>query len=171
MNVQFVMNQDGRRAKCHRMIEKECQLRCYGTFHRLHVCVVYSVIPSMLRIWHGTMINALTMRHPADAPQWKTFDDNHTDFSAEPRNLRLGLSTDGINPHSNMSCQHSTWPVILINYNLPPKLCMKRKFLMLTLLISGPQQPRNDIDMYLAPLIDDLKSLWEDGLQVRDSYH
>ena len=41
---------------------------------------------------------------------------------------------------------------------------------MLTLLISGPQQPGNDIDVYLAPLIDDLKCLWEDGLQVRDSY-
>ncbi|KAI5348109.1 hypothetical protein L3X38_000996 [Prunus dulcis] len=32
--------------------------------------------------------------------------------------------------------------------------------MMLTLLISGPKQPGNDIDVYLEPLIDDLKSLW-----------
>ncbi|CAL2255592.1 unnamed protein product [Prunus armeniaca] len=33
--------------------------------------------------------------------------------------------------------------------------------MMLTLLISGPKQPGNDIDVYLEPLIDDLKSLWD----------
>ncbi|KAL8504378.1 hypothetical protein ACS0TY_022923 [Phlomoides rotata] len=33
---------------------------------------------------------------------------------------------------------------------------MKRKFMMLTLLIAGPKQPGNDIDVYLAHLIDDL---------------
>jgi len=35
---------------------------------------------------------------------------------------------------------------------------------MLTLLISGPKQPENDIDVYLEPWIDDLKSLW-DGIR------
>ncbi|CAM8877535.1 unnamed protein product [Rhodiola kirilowii] len=34
---------------------------------------------------------------------------------------------------------------------------MKRRYMMLSLLISGPRQPGNDIDVYLAPLIDDLK--------------
>ena len=35
---------------------------------------------------------------------------------------------------------------------------MKRKYIMMTLLISGSKQPGNDIDVYLAPLIDDLKN-------------
>ncbi|XP_004293089.1 PREDICTED: uncharacterized protein LOC101311944 [Fragaria vesca subsp. vesca] len=38
---------------------------------------------------------------------------------------------------------------------------MKRKFMMLSLLISGPKQPEKDIDVYLQPLIDDLKLLWQ----------
>lgn len=42
--------------------------------------------------------------------------------------------------------------------------------MMLTLLISGPKQPRNDIDVYLAPLIDDLKSLWVGIDGVYDAY-
>ncbi|XP_062093839.1 uncharacterized protein LOC133799866 [Humulus lupulus] len=40
---------------------------------------------------------------------------------------------------------------------------------MLTLLISGSKQPGNDIDVYLAPLIDDLKLLC-DGVDCYDSF-
>ena len=42
--------------------------------------------------------------------------------------------------------------------------------MMLTLLTSGPKQPGNDIDVYLAPLIDDLKILWEVGIEAYDAY-
>ncbi|CAL8120092.1 unnamed protein product [Prunus armeniaca] len=101
------------------------------------------------------------MSHPADSPSWKLLDDKWPEFGNEPRNLRLALSSDGFNPHSSLSSRYSCWPVILVTYNLPPWLCMKRKFMMLTLLISGPKQPGNDIDVYLEPLIDDLKSLWD----------
>ena len=40
---------------------------------------------------------------------------------------------------------------------------------MLTLLIPGPKQPGNDIDVFLEPLIDDLIELWNNGVQVYDS--
>ncbi|XP_073131634.1 uncharacterized protein [Henckelia pumila] len=110
------------------------------------------------------------LRHPADAPAWKVVDHKWPDFAAEPRNLRLALSADGINPHSLMSSAYSCWPVVMITYNLPPWLCMKRKFMMLTLLISGPKQPGNDIDVYLAPLIDDLKKLWDIGVDAYDAH-
>ncbi|KAL6218927.1 hypothetical protein ACLB2K_012134 [Fragaria x ananassa] len=46
---------------------------------------------------------------------------------------------------------------------------MKRKYMMLTLLISGPKQPENDIDVYLQPLVDDLKVLWDGIEQMYDS--
>ncbi|GJW52340.1 RNA-directed DNA polymerase, eukaryota [Tanacetum coccineum] len=52
------------------------------------------------------------------------------------------------------------WSVILTTYNLPSWLCMKESSLMLTLLIPGPKSPGKDIDVYLRPLIDDLKDLW-----------
>ncbi|BFG30824.1 hypothetical protein CerSpe_170980 [Prunus speciosa] len=42
--------------------------------------------------------------------------------------------------------------------------------MMLTLLISGPKQPKNDIDVYLEPLIDDLKSLWDGIRGVYDAH-
>ena len=55
-------------------------------------------------------------------------------------------------------------------YNLPPWLVMKGKFMMLSSMISGPKQPGHDIDVYLAPLIDDLKDLYENGVEAYDSF-
>ena len=42
--------------------------------------------------------------------------------------------------------------------------------MLLSLLISGPRQPGNDIDSYLETLIEDLKLLWEVGIEAFDAY-
>ena len=110
------------------------------------------------------------MRHVADSPQWKNIDKEFDEFGSEIRNIRFGLSSDGINPFRSLSTRHSTWPVLLCIYNLPPWLCMKRKYIMMSLLIQGPKQPGNDIDVYLDPLIDDMKDLWDSGVEVYDAY-
>ncbi|CAL8169752.1 unnamed protein product [Prunus armeniaca] len=81
------------------------------------------------------------MSHPADSPSWKLLDDKWPEFGNEPRNLRLALSSDGFNPHSSLSSRYSCWP------------------------------PENDIDVYLEPLIDDLKSLWDEIGGVYDAYN
>ncbi|GJS90484.1 zinc finger, PHD-type containing protein [Tanacetum coccineum] len=53
-------------------------------------------------------------------------------------------------------------------YNCLP-LCMKESSFMLTLLIPGPKSPGKDIDVYLRPLIDDLKDLWaKPGVETID---
>ncbi|GJY53588.1 uncharacterized protein Tco_0445252 [Tanacetum coccineum] len=98
------------------------------------------------------------IRHVAHSPQWRNID-NIENFGEEIRNIRFGLSSDEINPFGNMSSRHNTWPVLLCIYNLPPWLCMKRKYIMMSLLIQGPKQPGNDIDVYLEPLIEDMKTL------------
>jgi Transposase family tnp2 len=41
---------------------------------------------------------------------------------------------------------------------------------MTSLLISDPKQSGNDIDIYLAPLIEDLQKLWKEGVEMYDSY-
>nr|GEW08703.1 hypothetical protein [Tanacetum cinerariifolium] len=110
------------------------------------------------------------MRHVADSPQWKNIDRNFKKFGSEIRNIRFGLCSDGINPFKSLSSRHSTWPVLLCIYNLPPWLCMKRKYIMMSLLIQGPKQPGNDIDVYLHPLIDDMIDLWKTGVEIYDAY-
>ncbi|KAL4025913.1 hypothetical protein IC575_014319 [Cucumis melo] len=110
------------------------------------------------------------LRHPTDSLAWKLVNTMWPSFSSEPRNLRSTLSADGINPYSDMSSKNSCWPVVMVIYNLTPWLCMKRKFMMLSILISGPKQPGDDIGIYLEPLIDDLKLLWESGVECCDAY-
>ncbi|XP_050290515.1 uncharacterized protein LOC126728774 [Quercus robur] len=65
-----------------------------------------------------------------------------------------------------MSTSHSTWPVMLVPYNLPPWLCMKRSSLILSLVIPGPTLPGIAIDVYLEPLVEELRELWDVGVQA-----
>jgi putative N-acetylmannosamine-6-phosphate epimerase len=36
------------------------------------------------------------------------------------------------------------------------------------MLISRPKQPDNDIDVFLEPLMEDMKILWEEGVKIID---
>jgi hypothetical protein len=89
-------------------------------------------------------------------------------FGDEARNVRFALSTNGMNPFGHLSSSHSTWPVILTIYNLPPYLCQNRRYILLTMIISRSKQPGNDVDVFLEPLMEDLKILWEDGVKMMD---
>nr|CAJ86268.1 H0901F07.5 [Oryza sativa] len=123
----------------------------------------------MLR-WHAEERQQDGMlRHPADGSQWRNIDRKFKEFGKDARNIRFGLSTDGMNPFGEMSSGHSTWPVTMCIYNLPHWLCMKRKYIMMPIIIQGPKQPGNDIDVYLRPLVEDLKQLWKkEGVPVWD---
>ncbi|XP_021764114.1 uncharacterized protein LOC110728773 [Chenopodium quinoa] len=45
--------------------------------------------------WHKEeRTNDDTMRHPADSPGWKSFDEEYKSFAADPRSVRLGLAAD-----------------------------------------------------------------------------
>jgi len=99
------------------------------------------------------------MRHPTDSIAWKSFDLEYPSFAEDSRNVRLGLASDCFNPFGNMSTSYSVWPVVLIPYNLPPWMCMKDSYFIISTLIMGPKAPGNDIDVYLQSLIDELKEL------------
>ena len=42
----------------------------------------------------------------------------------------------------------------------PPWLCMKEKYIHMAMLIQGPRQPGNDINLYLGLLKEELQTLW-----------
>ncbi|KAD4586292.1 hypothetical protein E3N88_23893 [Mikania micrantha] len=109
------------------------------------------------------------MRHPIDGKAWQEFHKKYPNFAKEPRNVQFGLAANGFNPFVNMSQTYSMWPVVLTTYNTPPWLCMKESSFMLTLLIPGPKSLGKDIDVFLRPLVDELKTLWIDGVQMRDA--
>jgi Transposase family tnp2/Domain of unknown function (DUF4218)/Transposase-associated domain len=106
--------------------------------------------------------------HPSDAEAWLKFDEANPFFAMDPRNVRLGLCSDGFAPFNNTGRNYSCWPVIVTPYNLPPSMCMRREFFFLNALIPGPSNPKKKIDVYLRPLIDELKMLWSEGVLTYD---
>ncbi|KAJ7963996.1 Transposon protein, putative, CACTA, En/Spm sub-class [Quillaja saponaria] len=122
--------------------------------------------------WHieGIRRDPNLITHPSDAEAWKKFDVSHPNFASEIRNVRLGLSTVGFNPFENSSVLVTCWPVFITLYNLPPSMCMKRTSIFLTLVIPGPNSPKKHLDVYLRPLVDELKILWDEGVFTFDAY-
>lgn len=84
--------------------------------------------------------------------------------------MRLGLSTNWMNPFSIQNTKYNTWLVLLVNYYIPSTMYMKTENIMLTMLIHIPTAPGNNIDVYLEPLVDDLKDLWNEGIKVYDLF-
>nr|KYP49848.1 hypothetical protein KK1_028347 [Cajanus cajan] len=118
---------------------------------------------------HKNKNNSTDLRHPCDGEAWKHFDHVYPDFASEPRNIRLGLCSNGFTPYVQASTNsYSCWPVIVTPYNLPLEMCMTKPYFFLTCLILGPHNPTTIVDVYLQPLIDDLKLLWDCGVLTYD---
>ncbi|XP_057518337.1 uncharacterized protein LOC130799249 [Amaranthus tricolor] len=109
------------------------------------------------------------LKHSADGQAWKEFNVRYPEFSNDARSVRLGLASDGFNPYRLMNMTYSIWPIILIPYNLSPWLCMKPSSFILSMIIPGKEGPGNNIDIYMCPLIHELKLLWK-GVNAFDSY-
>nr|KYP68888.1 hypothetical protein KK1_022537 [Cajanus cajan] len=125
--------------------------------------------PSQMRWHHENKNNSIDLRHPCDGEAWKHFDHVYLDFASEPQNIRLGLCSDGFTPYVQASTNpYSCWPVIVMPYNLPLEMCMTKPYFFLTCLIPGLHNLTVKIDVYLQPLIDDLKLLWDCGVLTYD---
>jgi len=84
---------------------------------------------STLMRWHKEgLVHDGKMRHLADSLAWKHLDVVEKKFASEPRNVSLGLASDGFNPFGMLNVAYTTWPVIIIPYNLPPWFCLKQSY-------------------------------------------
>ncbi|XP_050238212.1 uncharacterized protein LOC126687698 [Mercurialis annua] len=144
-------------------------LRYFPLKPRLQRLFMSRKISPFMRWHHEQCKDDGMLKHPADSMAWKHFDELHESFASDPRNVRLGLASDGFQPFTNSKTPYSIWPVILIPYNVPPWMCMKQSNLILSTLIPGPEGPGDAIDVYLQPLIEELKELWENGVETYDA--
>jgi hypothetical protein len=59
--------------------------------------------------WHKEdRKNYVMLRYPADGSQWRKINIEFSDFADDARNLRFGLSTDGMKFFMEQSYSHST---------------------------------------------------------------
>jgi hypothetical protein len=124
-----------------------------------------------LMTWHRENMSCDgKMRGPYDSPQWQHVKDTHVEFSSDSRNIHLGLCADGVNPYSQKRSTHSLCPVFLLNYNIPPWLTIRKFFIMLSLLIPGPEAiTAAHFDVFLCPLLEELRELWMEGVMCNDA--
>ena len=79
-----------------------------------------------------------------------------TNYFQDPRDIALGLSTDGYGIFTHG--QATAWPLILFNYNLPPEIRFHSDNLLALGVIPGPHKPA-DMDSFLVPLAEELFQL------------
>ncbi|XP_076907510.1 uncharacterized protein LOC143563991 [Bidens hawaiensis] len=120
--------------------------------------------------WHADHHRNLEkMSHPSESRAWDHFNSVFPDFAQETCNVRLGLYTDGSSPNNTSGSSYSCWPVFITVYNLPPWLALKEQYLQIPLIIPGPKNPKQNLDIFLQPK-DELKLLFTHGIETYDAY-
>ena len=160
--------------KCGGRRYRDEERRCFP----LKVLRHFPIIPQLQRMFRSPAISKLMLwhaenhsnrdggdglvRHPCDSKAWRHFHENvDPKFAEDPRNVHFALAADGVNPYKQNRSSWSTWPVLLLNYNLPPWLTTKKFFILLSLLIPGKESVTSDVfDVYLEPLVEELLELW-----------
>ena len=108
-------NQSSKKKKIHAKV-----LRYFPLKPRLQRLYMSSKTTSHMK-WHvdGCMRGEM-MRHLVESLAWKNFDKVHPSFAQEPRNVKLDLASDGLNPFGNMSISYTCglWFLFHITYHL-----------------------------------------------------
>ncbi|XP_057999133.1 uncharacterized protein LOC110673361 [Hevea brasiliensis] len=130
----------------------EDKLRTNGKRILIKILCYFPLKPRLQRLFMSTKTTSLmrwhkdkkvddgVMRHPANSVAWISFDKLHPNFASDSRNVRLGLASDGFQPFANSKMPYS------------------------------PEGPGDAIDIYLRPLVEELRELWETGIDTFDAY-
>lgn len=109
----------------------------------------FCLIPRLLQIYKSPELTALMtwwsknrsmdarMRIPADSAGWKALEEEYPELMSDPRVVWLGVCMDGFNPFGKNSTGHSTWPIIIVLYNLPTWLSIRKEHIILSTLVPG----------------------------------
>ncbi|XP_019257779.1 PREDICTED: uncharacterized protein LOC109235996 [Nicotiana attenuata] len=82
-------------------------LRYFPLKPRLQRLFMSSETSKAMRWHHEERNKDGVLRHPADSEGWKNFDNKYPEFAGDPRNVRLGLASEGFNPFGTMRTVHT----------------------------------------------------------------
>jgi hypothetical protein len=122
----------------------------------------------LLQGWHAShRSESGVIKIPLDSTTMNHIEYTWADkFKDEVQSIRLSIAMDGVNLYSLQNTNYFVWTVVVINNNIPQWLSEKNEHLMLDLIVLGRRQVKI-MDVYLQPLIDKFKQLWE-GIHVYD---
>lgn len=83
-------------------------------------------------------------------------------------NLYIRGHDEAITPILDNFVTYSVGAIYFTVLNLPGTERYKMKNVFLVAILPGPDEPKHDMNEFLQPLVEDLLSLWERGIQVKD---
>ena len=122
--------------------------------------------------WRLRRVPSSTMCDIYDGQIWKDFQCiNGVPFLAVHHNLALMLNIDWFRPYKHTP--YSVGAIYMIVTNLPRSIRFRKENVILVGIVPGPSEPPLNMNSFLKPLVDDLISLWTDGITVSspDSPH
>lgn len=98
-----------------------------------------------------------------DGRIWKSFKDHDNWFFQDIHNVAFIMNVDWFKPYKRS--EYKIGGIYLNILNLPRTERYKTKWTMLIGLIPGPTEPKENINSFLQPLVNDLIELWN-GIQI-----
>jgi hypothetical protein len=86
-------------------------------FQRLFRCLE---IAKLLMSHASSVFPDGLMRSIVENKQWASVHAFDSGFTEKDINLYASMVVDGTNPFGNQNTRHSTWPLLIVLYNLPP---------------------------------------------------
>jgi hypothetical protein len=77
------------------------------------------------------------LRMSANGSSFKKIEEIWPHFKVKPRNLRLSLATNDVNPFGELKSTYSLWLVFVMRNKIPPWMSIKRELIMFTMIILG----------------------------------
>ena len=119
---------------------------------------------SLSEQWRTRNASSEYMGDVYDGQVWKDWQCWHgRDFLAVPYSLVVTLNLDWFQPFSHVN--YSVGVLYMVILNLPREERYKLENIILVSIIPGPKEPKLTVNSFLAPLVEELKELW-DGISV-----
>lgn len=119
---------------------------------------------SLCEQWRTRTASSEYMGDIYDGQVWKDWQCwNRCDFLASPYCLAVTLNLDWFQPFSHIN--YSVGVIYMVILNLPREERYKIENIILVSIIPGPKEPKLTVNSFLAPLVEELKELW-DGITV-----
>ncbi|KAB5587887.1 Transposase family Tnp2 protein [Ceratobasidium theobromae] len=112
----------------------------------------------------GKILDVFDSEHYCSLRETVLDPEHEYHFFDDPQDIALGIATDGFTLFKRRRRGHSTaWPIIIINYNLHPRIRNRLENVLCVGVIPGPKQCK-DLNSFLVPLLDELLEL-ESGVE------
>ena len=116
-------------------------------------------------LWRLRRVQPNTLCDIYDGKVWEDFQYiDGVPFLAAPNNLALMLNIDWFRPYKHTP--YSVGAIYMVVTNLPRSERFKKENVILVGIVPGPSEPPLHMNSYLQPMVDELNSLWQQGIQV-----